>query len=115
MSTPIEGRLVESDIAGTGPAVNAETGEVTQPGEPLPPIVQEGGTPLPERVEAYVVMWECLCSDVALKATDLGLVCPGHGRKRISKPERIENALPQYVGVHLCSEHGLQCPKAVQS
>jgi hypothetical protein len=33
--------------AGTpGPAENAETGEVTQAGEPLPTIEQEGGTPL---------------------------------------------------------------------
>jgi outer membrane biosynthesis protein TonB len=34
----IEGVLVKSDLAGTGPAVNAETGQVTAPGEPLPPI-----------------------------------------------------------------------------
>lgn len=45
-ATEVTGVLVESDTAGTGPAVNAETGEVTQPGEPLPAIAQDGGTPL---------------------------------------------------------------------
>lgn len=39
----IPGELVESDTAGTGPAVNAETGEVTQPGEQLPPVAQPTG------------------------------------------------------------------------
>lgn len=43
----IQGELVESDTAGTGPAVNAETGEVTQPGEPLPVIEQAVGEPIP--------------------------------------------------------------------
>lgn len=38
----IPGVYVESDVAGTGEAVNAEAGEVTQPGEPLPPISSEG-------------------------------------------------------------------------
>jgi hypothetical protein len=36
--TEVPGEWVESDTAGTGGAVNAETGEVTAPGEPLPPI-----------------------------------------------------------------------------
>lgn len=45
-SEEIPGELVESDTAGTGGAVNAETGEVTAPGEPLPPIESEGGQPL---------------------------------------------------------------------
>lgn len=43
----IQGELVESDTAGTGPAVNAETGQVTQPGESLPVIDQAGGEPIP--------------------------------------------------------------------
>lgn len=43
----VPGVLVESDTAGTGEAVNADTGEVTQPGEPLPPVEDDGdGTPL---------------------------------------------------------------------
>lgn len=32
----IKGVVVESDTAGAGDAVDAETGEVTKPGEPLP-------------------------------------------------------------------------------
>lgn len=46
VSTPVEGELVESDVAGAGEAVNAETGEVTAPGQPLPTIEQEDGEPL---------------------------------------------------------------------
>lgn len=42
----IEGEQVESDTAGTGDAINADTGEVTAPGDPLPPIEGTGGTPL---------------------------------------------------------------------
>lgn len=42
----VEGTTVESDTAGTGGAVNAETGEITQPGEPLPPIEGGDGQPL---------------------------------------------------------------------
>jgi hypothetical protein len=38
LSSEVEGVLVESDVAGTGEAVNADTGEVIKPGEPLPPI-----------------------------------------------------------------------------
>lgn len=38
----VTGVWVESDVAGTGEAVNADTGEVTQPGEPLPPIEDSG-------------------------------------------------------------------------
>lgn len=35
----VEGVLVTDEpLAGTGEAVNADTGEVTQPGDPLPPI-----------------------------------------------------------------------------
>lgn len=45
-SAEIPGELVESDTAGTGGAVNAETGEVTAPGEPLPTIETTGGDPL---------------------------------------------------------------------
>ena len=37
----VQGVLVESDTAGTGVAVNEETGEITEPGEPLPTIEQE--------------------------------------------------------------------------
>lgn len=43
----IQGQVVESETAGTGPAINAETGEVTQPGDPLPPVEGDpDGTPL---------------------------------------------------------------------
>lgn len=45
-SAEIPGELVESDTAGTGGAVNAETGAVTAPGEPLPTIETTGGDPL---------------------------------------------------------------------
>lgn len=69
---------------------------------------------VPDRVDAYLVMWECLCSDVATKAADLPKVCPGHGRKQISKPELIKDALPQYVGVHLCND-SQPCPKEVKA
>jgi hypothetical protein len=44
--TYVEGVEVQSDTAGTAGAVNAETGEVTAPGEPLPTIEGTGGTPL---------------------------------------------------------------------
>lgn len=44
----VEGVEVESETAGTGEAVNAETGEVTQPGESLPSIPQTDGEPLEE-------------------------------------------------------------------
>lgn len=38
----VEGVLVTDEpLAGTGEAVNAETGEVTQPGDPLPVVVFE--------------------------------------------------------------------------
>lgn len=40
------GQVVESDVAGTGEAVNAETGEVTAPGEPLPVIEAPDGVEL---------------------------------------------------------------------
>lgn len=42
----VEGELEESETAGTGEAVNAETGEVTQPGDPLPTIEQADGDTL---------------------------------------------------------------------
>lgn len=42
----VPGTAVESETAGTGETVNAETGEVTPPGEPQPAIEQDGGTPL---------------------------------------------------------------------
>lgn len=51
-SEGIPGELVESDTAGTGGAVNAETGEVTAPGEPLPPVESEGGEPLEPNTDA---------------------------------------------------------------
>lgn len=44
----VVGESVESDTAGTGEAVNADTGEVTAPGDQLPTIEQEDGTPLPQ-------------------------------------------------------------------
>lgn len=55
-SVEIEGVLVDDEpLAGTGDAVNADTGEVTQPGDPLPVIEQTDGDPLdaepePEKV-----------------------------------------------------------------
>lgn len=42
----IAGETVESETAGTGDAENAETGEVTPGGEPLPTIEQDGGEQL---------------------------------------------------------------------
>jgi hypothetical protein len=42
----IPGEWVQSDTAGTGEAVNADTGEVTPPGHPLPTIEQQDGEPL---------------------------------------------------------------------
>lgn len=39
----LEGTLVESETAGTGTAVNAETGVETQGGQPLPPIDNPDG------------------------------------------------------------------------
>jgi predicted O-methyltransferase YrrM len=44
----IPAEIVESDTAGTGEAVNADTGEITAPGEPLPPIEQDDGEALEE-------------------------------------------------------------------
>lgn len=43
----VHGQSVDSATAGTGEAVNAETGEVTQPGDPLPEVGDPDGTPLP--------------------------------------------------------------------
>jgi len=37
----VRGEWVESETAGTGLAVNAESGVVTQPGEPLPPVEED--------------------------------------------------------------------------
>jgi len=37
----VPGTYVQSETAGTGPAVNANTGEVIWPGQPLPPITQQ--------------------------------------------------------------------------
>lgn len=37
----------EDNTDGDSEAVNADTGQVTQPGDPLPPIEQQEGTPLP--------------------------------------------------------------------
>lgn len=45
--TAPRGRRSKSAKAGIGPAVNADTGEVTQLGDPLPEIPQADGTPLP--------------------------------------------------------------------
>lgn len=43
----VPGEVVVSQTAGTGDAVNAETGEVTKGGEPLPEVPDQGdGTPL---------------------------------------------------------------------
>lgn len=69
--------------------------------------------PEAERVDAYLVMWECLCSDVRTTSAALPTVCPGHGRKQISSPELIKAALPKFVGVHRCPEQGDQCPSEV--
>ena len=47
--------VTDEPDAGAGEAVNAETGEVTQPGEPLPPLPEsvhaEGAEPLPVAAE----------------------------------------------------------------
>lgn len=45
-SEAVPGELVESDVAGTGDAVNEDTGEVTSEGEQLPEIEQAEGDPL---------------------------------------------------------------------
>lgn len=45
--TYVEGVQVQSDTAGTGEAVNAETGEVTAPGQPLPPAGSLTGSATP--------------------------------------------------------------------
>jgi multidrug efflux pump subunit AcrA (membrane-fusion protein) len=37
-SQPVEGVVVDSETAGTGPAVNVDTGEVTAPSDPLPEV-----------------------------------------------------------------------------
>lgn len=39
-----DGEPSEAELAGAGEAVNAETGETTDPGESLPPIEQTEGT-----------------------------------------------------------------------
>lgn len=46
-SATIEVPGVEADTDGQGAAVNADTGEVTEPGDPLPPIEGQDGDPLP--------------------------------------------------------------------
>ena len=46
----VEGVLVVSDTAGSGAAENADTGAVTEPGDPLPVIEETEGDPL-EKVE----------------------------------------------------------------
>lgn len=48
LGEPVSGEAVESETAGTGGAVNAETGQETAPGEPLPPVEQTDGEPLGE-------------------------------------------------------------------
>lgn len=45
LGEPVVGEIVESETAGTGGAVNAETGQETAPGEPLPEVIAPG-TPL---------------------------------------------------------------------
>lgn len=56
---------------------------------------------VPERTPAWLVMWECHCSDVQTKRAALPTVCPGHGRPRVQKPEQLD-ALTEFVGVHDC-------------
>lgn len=55
------------------------------------------------KVQAWFVMWACLCSDVRVKAADLPAQCPGHGRDRVAKPERLD-ALVEFVDVHECGQ-----------
>lgn len=55
----------------------------------------------PETTPAWLVMWECHCSDVRTKKDSLPKVCPGHGRNQVQRPEQID-ALTQYVDVHEC-------------
>lgn len=60
--------------------------------------------PVPEKAAAWLVMWECHCSDVQPVRANLPEQCPGHGRGRVAKPEQID-ALVQYVGVHECPDN----------
>lgn len=73
-SRPVSGELVEDDgIAGTGPAVNAETGEVTQPGEALPPFEQglDVNTVLPPAGNASREDWAAYALAVGATEADL--------------------------------------------
>lgn len=36
----------------------------------------------------WLVMWECMCSDVCDEAADIPTTCPGHGRQRVMPPWR---------------------------
>lgn len=53
------------------------------------------------RTPAWLVMWECHCSDVQVDRADLPARCPGHDRAQLEKPQLLD-VLPQYVGVHEC-------------
>lgn len=54
------------------------------------------------RTPAWLVVWECHCSDVQVREADLPERCPGHDRGRITRPEHLPDALVEYVGVHDC-------------
>lgn len=66
---------------------------------------------VPDKTTAWLVMWECLCSDVQTSKAALPKVCPGHGRGQVEKPAQID-ALTQFVGIHECptGEAG-KCPE----
>lgn len=49
-ASEVPGEVVVSQTAGTGPAENVDTGQVTQPGEPLPDAPNQGdGEPLSDQ------------------------------------------------------------------
>lgn len=87
---PIEGLLVNEPLAGAGEAVNADTGEVTAPGEPLPEIPTEDGDqladpydPAPHKV-AEVVAY-LVSADPAERARVIEAEAAGKARKTITE------------------------------
>lgn len=87
---PVEGALVDEPLAATGDAVNADTGEVTAPGDPLPEIPSTEGDPLPElydpgahtvaEVSAYLAS-----ADDAERARVIEAEAAGKARKTITE------------------------------
>lgn len=87
---PVEGALVDEPLAGTGEAINADTGEVIAPGDPLPEISSMDGDPLPElydpgahrvaEVSAYLAS-----ADPAERARVIEAEAAGKARKTITE------------------------------